>query len=108
MTEVADQSYVGTAVTRLGYEGKVHGPGEAISVERAMRAVTIDAAYTLEKEKEYGSIESGKVADFAILEESPFDVKPEKIKDIKVWGTVLGGKKDVGSRPREPRDSHRS
>ena len=85
--------HVGTAVTRLGYEGKVHGPGEAISVDRAMRAVTIDAAYTLEKEKEYGSIESGKVADFAILEESPYDVKPEDIKDIKIWGTVLSGKK---------------
>lgn len=85
--------HVGTAVTRLGYEGKLHGPGEAISVERAMRAVTIDAAYTLEKEKEYGSLEIGKVADFTILEDSPFDVAPEKIKDIKVWGTVLGGKK---------------
>ena len=85
--------HITTAVTRKGYEGNLHGPGEAISVERAMRAVTIDAAYILEKEKEYGSIEVGKFADFVILEESPFDVAPEFIKDIKIWGTVLAGKK---------------
>jgi predicted amidohydrolase YtcJ len=35
---------------------------------------------------EVGSLESGKFADFAVLNESPLDVDPVKIKDIKVWG----------------------
>jgi predicted amidohydrolase YtcJ len=41
----------------------------------------------------HGSIEQGKVADFAVLEEDPYSVEPKTIKDIKIWGTVLGGKK---------------
>ena len=81
------------AVNRLAADGKtVVAPGERISVERAMRAVTIDAAYVLGKENELGSLEPGKFADFAILEADPFEVDPVEIKDIKVWGTALSGK----------------
>jgi predicted amidohydrolase YtcJ len=58
-----------------------------------MRAVTIDAAYVIQMDNTHGSIEQGKVADFAVLEEDPFSVDPKAIKDIKIWGTVLGGKK---------------
>jgi len=86
--------HIYTAVTRLGLDGKtVYGPGERIGVQRALRAVTIDAAYLLEKESTHGSIEQGKVADFAVLEEDPLTVDPTAIKDIKIWGTILGGKK---------------
>jgi predicted amidohydrolase YtcJ len=91
--------HIYTAVTRLGLDGEtVYGPGEKIGRERALRAVTVDAAYLLEKETTHGSIEQGKVADFAILDEDPMEVEPTKIKDIKIWGTVLGGKKQ----PYEP------
>lgn len=53
--------------------------------------VTIDAAYTLGVEDTLGSIEPGKMADFVVLEDDPLAVPPEKIRDVKVWGTVLGG-----------------
>ncbi|MBK8065335.1 MAG: amidohydrolase [Betaproteobacteria bacterium] len=81
------------AVNRIAADGKtVVAPGERIGVERAMRAVTIDAAYVLGLEDKVGSLEPGKFADFAILEEDPFEVDPIRLKDIKVWGTALSGK----------------
>lgn len=42
---------------------------------------------------EIGSIEAGKRADFAVLEQDPLTVDPMDLKEIPVWGTVMGGKK---------------
>ena len=84
---------VWAAVNRIAEDGKtVTSPSEKISIERAFRAITIDAAYILGIEDRIGSIEQGKFADFTILEEDPFLISPMKIKDVKVWGTVLSGK----------------
>lgn len=81
------------AVNRIAEDGTtVMAPGERIGVERAIRAITIDAAYILGMEDKIGSLEPGKFADFAVLEGDPFEVDPSKIKDVPVWGTVLGGK----------------
>ena len=68
------------------------GEAEKISVADALRAITIGAAYTLKLDEELGSIDVGKRADFAVLDEDPLSVPPEKLKDVGVWGTVLGGK----------------
>jgi predicted amidohydrolase YtcJ len=47
---------------------------------------------------EVGSIESGKRADFVVLEADPFEVAMDALKDIPVWGTVLGGQPFKASR----------
>lgn len=80
------------AVNRVTVSGRVLGASERICVETALRAVTLGPAYTLHLDHEIGSIEVGKKADFAVLEENPLTVDPMKIRDIAVWGTVLGGK----------------
>jgi predicted amidohydrolase YtcJ len=81
------------AVNRIALDGKtVLAPGERIGVERALRAITIDAAYVLGAEQKIGSLEPGKFADFAILESDPFEISPLDLKNIGIWGTVLGGK----------------
>jgi predicted amidohydrolase YtcJ len=80
------------AVNRLTASGRTLGEAEKISVADALRAITLGAAYTLKLDGELGSIDVGKRADFAILDDDPLTVAPEKLKDVPVWGTVVGGK----------------
>ena len=80
------------AVNRFGLSGRVRGPDERISVDQALRMVTTDAAFTLGVEDRVGSIAPGKQADFAVLEQDPYAVAKEQIRNIKVWGTVFGGR----------------
>jgi len=79
------------AVNRVTPSGRVLGPDERISAESALRAVTLGAAYQLHLDAEFGSIECGKAADFTVLDDDPLAVDPMSIKDIGVWGTVVGG-----------------
>ena len=62
-----------------------------ITVEEALYAITMGAAYSLKMESEIGSLEAGKRADIAILAEDPIDVGAEGLKDISVIGTMVGG-----------------
>ena len=80
------------AVNRLTSSGRVLGAGERISVADALYAVTIGAAFTLKLDTELGSIECGKRADFAILEDDPLSVDPARLHEVPVWGTVVGGR----------------
>ena len=80
------------AVNRVTSSGRVLGADERIPVEDALRAITLGAAYTLKLDHEIGSIEVGKFADFAVLEDDPTDIPPEALKDVRVRGTVLGGR----------------
>lgn len=81
------------AVNRLGWDGTtVQAPGERISVEDALRAITIDAAFILGKDDMIGSLEAGKWADFAVLGDDPLGVDPKALRDIPILGTVLAGK----------------
>jgi predicted amidohydrolase YtcJ len=80
------------AVNRFGLSGEVRGPQERVSVDQALRMVTTEAAFAHGMEDKVGSIAPGKYADFAVLEQDPYAVAKENIRDIKIWGTVLGGK----------------
>jgi hypothetical protein len=80
------------AVNRLTASGRVQGDSEKISVAEALHAVTMGAAITMKMDHQIGSIEVGKRADFAVLEEDPRTVDPMALKDVKVWGTVQGGR----------------
>ena len=79
------------AVNRLTASGRTLGEADKISVDEALYAITLGAAYTLHMDQEIGSIEAGKFADFAILDQDPYEVDPIALKDIGVWGTVVGG-----------------
>ncbi|MEQ1484241.1 amidohydrolase [Methyloglobulus sp.] len=83
---------VWVAVNRISSDGDVLCPEECVSLHQALRSITIDAAFILGVESESGSIVSGKTADFTVLEQDPYEVAPEKIKDIPIWGTVFEGK----------------
>ncbi len=80
------------AVNRKTSSGRLLGGEERLTVAQALAAVTVGAAYTLKLDHLVGSIEAGKLADFAVLEENPLEVAPERLKDIPVWGVVSGGR----------------
>ena len=80
------------AVNRVTNEGNLRAPEQRISRLGALRAVTIEAAYSLQLEKDMGSIQPGKLSNFTILSNNPVTVDPMEIKDIEVWGTVLEGR----------------
>lgn len=92
ITPISQMHSVWVAVNRLTASGQILGEYERISVYDALYAVTLDTAYTLKMDHEVGSIEPGKLADFTVLEQDPFAVDPGTLKDIPVWGTVVGGK----------------
>ena len=80
------------AVNRIAADDQtVMAPGERISVDRALRAVTIDAAFILRRDHEVGSLEVGKLADLAILGADPYEVDLVALRDVPVKGTILGG-----------------
>jgi len=80
-----------SAITRLTRGDKVLGPDQRISVESALRAHTINAAYQLFMENETGSLAPGKSADFVRLSANPLATEPERIHEIEVQGTWLRG-----------------
>lgn len=79
------------AVNRLTASGQQLGEGEKISVQSALRAVTIDAAWQVFQEKERGSIEPGKLADLVVLSRNPL-LEPAHIESTTVTSTIRRGK----------------
>ena len=80
------------AVNRVTSSGRVLGTHERIGVPDALAAITLGAARTLKLDGEIGSIETGKRADFAVLDADPLAAAPEALKDVPVWGVVQGGR----------------
>lgn len=91
---------VWAAVNRMTAEDQVVGARHKVPVDLAMRGITTEAAYSIGLENRLGSITPGKDANLTILDQSPWAVAPAKIKDIKVWGTMLEGRvQPVESKP---------
>jgi predicted amidohydrolase YtcJ len=78
-------------VTRKDYRGREWGPNQKITVDEALRICTLHGAYASFEENVKGSITEGKLADFVILGTDPHHAEPDRIKDIPVVRTVVGG-----------------
>ena len=79
------------AVNRVTGEGVLLGEEERVSVQEALEAVTIHAAYQYFEEDRKGSLKEGKLADLVILSANPLTVPPQDIKNIRVLETVKEG-----------------
>jgi predicted amidohydrolase YtcJ len=83
------------ALTRQTTEGEPAGgfvPQERVSLESAIRAYTLGAAYSIHREKTEGSLEPGKVADLIVLAKDLFTIEPSEIGKMQVLLTMVGGK----------------
>jgi predicted amidohydrolase YtcJ len=78
-------------VTRKGFNGETWGASQKVTVEEAIRASTINGAYSTFEETIKGSITAGKLADYVILSDNLYKVNPEKIIEVKIIETVAGG-----------------
>ena len=85
------------AVNRVTKSGRRLGSDEAISIEDALKAVTINAAYQYFEEARKGTLEPGKLADMVILSDNPLTVETDKIKEIKVLATIKEGQVVFGT-----------
>jgi hypothetical protein len=86
---------VQTAVTRQTSEGNPPGgfvPRQRLSLEDAIRAYTLGAAFAGRREKTEGSLEAGKLADFILLDQDLLKIEPSQIDKTEVLFTVVGGK----------------
>jgi predicted amidohydrolase YtcJ len=83
------------AVTRKdlkGYPPKGFMPSEKVTVAQALRNYTESSAYAIRMEDRLGRLEIGHYADLVILSDDPYEVEPDKIKDIKAMLTMMNGK----------------
>jgi predicted amidohydrolase YtcJ len=78
-------------VTRKGWDGTTWGLNQRVSVDEAIRINTLNGAYASKEESIKGSITVGKLADYVVLADDPHTVNAEKIKDIQIVRTVVGG-----------------
>ena len=82
----------GFAVDRLTQSGRVASPDQRISVDAALRAVTIEAARSWRRENDLGSIAPGKLATFTVLDSDPMDHDTIPLDEITVLGSIFEGR----------------
>jgi hypothetical protein len=83
------------AVTRKTLDGHPAGgwyPEERIDAETALRAYTVNNAWVAGEENEKGSLTPGKLADLVVLDADPLRIAPERLKDVTVVMTIVGGR----------------
>jgi predicted amidohydrolase YtcJ len=82
---------IAAAVRRRTRSGATIGADQSLTLEEAVRAYTIEAARAIFMDDRLGSLERGKLADFVVLDGDLFATPPERIPDLRVWMTVVGG-----------------
>jgi predicted amidohydrolase YtcJ len=78
-------------VNRRTASGQLLAPNECLTVEQALYASTIGSAYAVHEDQVKGSLSRGKLADFVLLSDDLLGVAPEKIAELTVGATVVGG-----------------
>jgi predicted amidohydrolase YtcJ len=91
VTTYRPMHHIAAAVNRRTRSGQPIGPDQALSVEEAIRGYTCNAARSFFGEDRLGTVELGKLGDLVVFEEDPFTARPERLADIGIWMTVLGG-----------------
>jgi len=79
-------------VTRTGWDGKTWGANQKISLDEAIRVNTINGAYNSHEENTKGSIAAGKLADYVVLADDLHSIPVDRIKDVNIVRTVVGGR----------------
>jgi predicted amidohydrolase YtcJ len=79
------------AANRITIGGKVKSPNERLSLDKALRAITIEAAQVIGMDAVVGSVAVGKKADFTILDRDPYAVGAARLRELKVKGVIFEG-----------------
>jgi predicted amidohydrolase YtcJ len=91
-TPMSPMIQIYAAVTRQSLTGRVLGETNGITVDQAVRALTIGNAYLAFEENIKGSLQMGKLGDLTVLAADPYQVEVEEIKDIPVAMTIIAGR----------------
>lgn len=79
------------ATNRITIGGRLKAPHERLSLDKALRAITIEAAQVIGMDALIGSIAAGKKADFAVLDRDPYAAGAARLRDVKVKGVIFEG-----------------
>jgi predicted amidohydrolase YtcJ len=89
-------------VLQQNRNGRVISPDETVSLDDALAAFTTDAAYATFRENEIGTLEAGKLADYAVIDSDPFALPMKDLGSIKTLATVVGGEIVFGTLEMHP------
>jgi predicted amidohydrolase YtcJ len=97
VTEIGPLRCIENAVTRVMRDGgDILAPDERISVDQALRTMTIDAAWQARMDHAVGTLEPGKYADLVVLDEDPLEINPLRLSQIGVRETWVEGQRRYG------------
>jgi predicted amidohydrolase YtcJ len=111
VTSYRPMDTIRSAIDRRTRVGAAIGASQALTLEEALRAHTISAAYALRMEDRIGSIEVGKLADVIVVDGDLASTKVEEISSLRIWLTLLDGRVEHAEEPsimpggRRPRES---
>ncbi|MEB8340876.1 amidohydrolase family protein [Streptomyces endophyticus] len=83
-------------VNRRTASGAPIAPHEAVTAEQALHAYTVGSAHAVHEEHIKGTLRRGMLADFTVLDDDLLGVAPERIRDVGVVATVVGGEVAYG------------